>query len=179
MKFLNHTNSEVVKSLVLIPRTLLQNHLTDMIWNKWALLWMRQFINAVHMALIIRITAMKEGFPDGAVVKNPPANARDARQVGLIPGSRRSPGEGNGNPFQYFCLGNLMDRGHGQLQSMGLQRVRHDRACMNAMKALTIQDRQDWHWWKWRIHSKWTDIIKDQLKWLPNCQFIPTNIQVD
>ena len=51
---------------------------------------MRQFINAVYMALIIRVTAMKEGFPDSAVVKNPPANARDARQVGSIPGSRRS-----------------------------------------------------------------------------------------
>ena len=43
------------------------------------------------------------GFPDGSVVKNPPANAGDG---GLIPGSERSPGEGNGNPFQYSCLGN-------------------------------------------------------------------------
>ena len=38
------------------------------------------------------------GFPDGSVVKNLPANAED---VGLIPGSVRSPGEGNGNPLQY------------------------------------------------------------------------------
>ena len=38
----------------------------------------------------------------------PPANAGD---VGSIPGSGRSPGEGNGNPFQYSCLGNLVDRG--------------------------------------------------------------------
>ena len=38
------------------------------------------------------------GFPGGAVVKNPPANAGDTRDAGLIPGSRRSPGEGNGNP---------------------------------------------------------------------------------
>ena len=38
------------------------------------------------------------GFPDGSVVKNLPANAED---VGLIPGSGRSPGEGNGNPLQY------------------------------------------------------------------------------
>ena len=44
------------------------------------------------------------------VVKNPPANAGDARDVGLIPGSGRSPGVGNGNPFQYSCLENLMDR---------------------------------------------------------------------
>ena len=42
------------------------------------------------------------------VVKNPPANAGD---VGLIPGSARLPGEGNGNPLQYFCLGNPIDRG--------------------------------------------------------------------
>ena len=48
------------------------------------------------------------GFRGGSVVKNPPANAGD---VGLIPGLGRSPGEGNGNPFHYFCLGNHMDRG--------------------------------------------------------------------
>ena len=42
------------------------------------------------------------------MVKNPPANAGD---VGLIPGSGRSAGEGNGNPLQYPCLGNPMDRG--------------------------------------------------------------------
>ena len=42
------------------------------------------------------------------MVKNPPANAGDA---GSIPGSGRSPGEGNGNPLQYSCLGNPLDRG--------------------------------------------------------------------
>ena len=47
------------------------------------------------------------GFPDGSVVKNLPANAGD---VSLIPGSGRSPGEGDGNALQYFCLGNPMDR---------------------------------------------------------------------
>ena len=47
------------------------------------------------------------GFPGGSVVKNLPANAGDA---GSIPGSGRSPGEGNGNPLQCSCLGNLMDR---------------------------------------------------------------------
>ena len=45
------------------------------------------------------------------VVKNLPANARDIRDAGLIPGSGRSPGEGNGNPLQYSCLENPMDRG--------------------------------------------------------------------
>ena len=45
------------------------------------------------------------------MIKNPPANAADAGDVGSIPGSGRSPGEGNGNPLQYSCLGNPMDRG--------------------------------------------------------------------
>ena len=48
------------------------------------------------------------------MVKNLPANAGDERDVGLLPGSGRSPGEGNGNPFQYSCLNNPMDRGAWQ-----------------------------------------------------------------
>ena len=47
-------------------------------------------------------------FPGGAVVKNLPFNAGD---TGSIPGSGRAPGEGNGNPLQYSCLENFMDRG--------------------------------------------------------------------
>ena len=45
------------------------------------------------------------------VLKNLPASAGDIRDVGLIPGSGRSPGGGNGNPLQYSCLENSMDRG--------------------------------------------------------------------
>jgi len=45
------------------------------------------------------------------MVKNPPANAGDLRDKGLIPGSGRSPGEVNGNRLQYSCLRNPMDRG--------------------------------------------------------------------
>ena len=45
---------------------------------------------------------------DGSVIKNPPANAGD---VASIPGWGRSPGEGNGNPLQYSCLGDPTDRG--------------------------------------------------------------------
>ena len=45
------------------------------------------------------------------MVKNPPANAGDAQNAGLIPGSGRSPAEGYGNPLQYSCLENPMDRG--------------------------------------------------------------------
>ena len=47
----------------------------------------------------------------GSAIKSLPASAGDERDVGLIPGSGRSPGEGNGNPLQYSCLGNSMDRG--------------------------------------------------------------------
>ena len=50
------------------------------------------------------------GFPGDSVVKNLPANAGDTRNVGSIPGSGRCPGGGNGNPFQYFCLENSMER---------------------------------------------------------------------
>ena len=49
------------------------------------------------------------------IVKNLPANAGD---MGLIPGSERSSGEGNGNPLQYSCLENPMDREPGGLQSI-------------------------------------------------------------
>ena len=45
------------------------------------------------------------------MVKNLPPNVGDARDVGLIPGTGRSPGEGNGNPCKYSCLENPMDRG--------------------------------------------------------------------
>ena len=45
------------------------------------------------------------------VVKNVPANAGDVRDTGSIPGSGRSPGEGNGSPIQCSCLENPMDRG--------------------------------------------------------------------
>ena len=49
--------------------------------------------------------------PGSTVIKNPPASAGDARDMGSIPGSERSPGEGEGSPRQYSCLENPMDRG--------------------------------------------------------------------
>ena len=53
------------------------------------------------------IKYLEKGFPGGSVVKNPFA----MQDLGSIPGSARSPGEGNGNPLKYSCLGNPMDRG--------------------------------------------------------------------
>ena len=60
------------------------------------------------------------GFPGGSVVKHPPANVGD---TGLIPGSGRFPGEGNGNPFQDSCLENSMDRGIWQDTVHGVAKI--------------------------------------------------------
>ena len=57
------------------------------------------------------------------MVKNPPANAEDWE---LITGLRRSPGEGNGIPLKYSCLGNLMDRGAWLATVHGVARVGHN-----------------------------------------------------
>ena len=67
------------------------------------------------------------GFPGGAVVKNLPASAGDARDVGSISGLGKSPQVGNGNPHQYSCLENSVesDRLHGVAES---QIQRSDRA---------------------------------------------------
>ena len=54
------------------------------------------------------------------VVKNPPASAEDVRDMGLIPGSGRSPGEGHGNSHQYSCLENPVDRGAWQATVHGV-----------------------------------------------------------
>ena len=64
-------------------------------------------------------------FP-GSTVKNPPANAEDTRDAGSIPGSGRSPGEGNGNPPHYSCMVSPMERGAWWATYMGSKRVGHD-----------------------------------------------------
>ena len=63
------------------------------------------------------------GFPGGTVVKKkkPPATAGDPRDAGLISGPGKSPGGGNGNPLQYSCLENPMDRGAWQATVHGSQ----------------------------------------------------------
>ena len=53
----------------------------------------------------------RSDFPGDSVVKKPPANTGDSRDMGSIPGSGRSPGAGNGNPLQYSCLASPTDRG--------------------------------------------------------------------
>ena len=82
----------------------------------------------LHISPVLYI----KGFSHGSVVKNLPANAEDASS---IPGSGRLPGEGNGNPIQYSCLGNPMGRVtwwatvHGvakELDTISCKRVRHN-----------------------------------------------------
>ena len=65
------------------------------------------------------------GFPGGSVSKEYACSAGD---LGLIPGSGRSPGEGNGNPLQCSCLENPMDRGAWLATVHGVTRVRHNLA---------------------------------------------------
>ena len=89
-------------------------------WNCWETKWLRtagknakeqltdNFMTFQSYWWKIKGLSSWEGFPGGSAVENLPASAGD---VGSIPGSGRSPGEGNGNPLQYSCLGNPMDRG--------------------------------------------------------------------
>ena len=73
----------------------------------WGHVWLSQVILRLGTVSI----KFPEHFPGGTVVKNLSANAGDARDVGLIPGSGRSPGDGHGWPLQCSCLENPMDRG--------------------------------------------------------------------
>ena len=74
-------------------------------------------------------------FPGGSVGKESACNEGDP---GSVPGSERSPREGNSNPLQHSCLENSMDRGAGGLQSMGLQRVKHSSATKHAHDCISL-----------------------------------------
>ena len=76
--------------------------------------------------LVIHLKYSTEASQAAQAVKNPPANAEDAENVGSISGLGRAHGEGNGNLLQYSCLKYHKDRGACGLQSIGLQRVGHD-----------------------------------------------------
>ena len=68
------------------------------------------YIYTLHLSICVCVKSWVWGFPSGSVVKKPPANDGDARDLGSIPELGRSPGEGNGNPIQGSCLENSMDR---------------------------------------------------------------------
>ena len=69
------------------------------------------------------LPSLDSGFPGGSEVK---ASACNVGDLGSIPGSGRSPGEGNGNPLQYFAWRTPWTEEPGRLQSTGSQRVGHD-----------------------------------------------------
>ena len=85
--------------------------------HSWLNLWMQnpqiQKANSI-LFFFKEIPDISVSFPDGKVVKNPPANAGDTRNTGSIPASERSPRERNNNPLQYSCLDNSMGRGAWQ-----------------------------------------------------------------
>ena len=70
--------------------------------------WTASYGVAQSRTRLKRLSSSSRGFPGGSEVK---ASASNAGDPGSIPGSGRSPGEGNGNPLQYSCLENPMDRG--------------------------------------------------------------------
>ena len=85
-----------------------------MIWGS-DLFFLEENLCICDIPLIMVPQPRGEALPGGAVVNNPPANAGDARDVGLIPGLGRFPGVGNGNPIQYSCLENSDREKSGKL----------------------------------------------------------------
>ena len=73
------------------------------------------------------------------MVKNPPASAGDTGDVGLIPGSGRSPGRGNGNPFQYLSLGNSRHSGAWQAIVHGVTKSQPCRACTHSNTVISTR----------------------------------------
>ena len=84
--------------------------------------WQRILESAPLFPSCLTLGISPQGFPDGSVGKESACNAGDS---GSILGSRRSPGEGNGNPLQYSCLKNSMDRGAWQAAVHGVTKL-HD-----------------------------------------------------
>ena len=85
---------------------------------------------------------LKLGFPDDSVVKSPSANAGDE---GSIPRSRKSPGEGNGNPLQYSCLGNSKHSGawlatvHGVVKESDLTQQQNNKSIYHHFNMNSIE----------------------------------------
>ena len=98
-------------------------------------------------------------FPRGTSVTHPPANARDPREMGSIPGLGRSPGGGHSNPLQYPCLENPMDRGAWQAT---VHRVAKSRTRLKwlGMHAWTYEGRNVRESSKWRCNMYSTGMHK-------------------
>ena len=105
--------------------------------TSWLSDWQQSILSILYYSIWLKMCFLLflfsvynqcKGFFGGSVVKKPPVNAADKV---LISGSGRSPGEGNGNPLEYSCLGNPMDRGAWWATAHGVTRVRHNLATDN------------------------------------------------
>ena len=92
-----------------------------MIFKKWT---NYPYLLAVYASEILLLLTCFRASQVALVVKNPPANAGDLRNAGSIPGSGRFPGKGHGNPLQYSCLENPMDRGAWWVTVLGVTQSR-------------------------------------------------------
>ena len=95
----------------------LRSHLENDSWF-WCSAYMSQKVGGLSKRVLVWDVSwvwgqveISLGFLGGTVVKNPPTNAGDTRDAGWIPRSQRSPARGNGNPLQYSCLENPVNRG--------------------------------------------------------------------
>ena len=91
------------------------------------------------------------------VVKNLPANAGDIKRGGLIPGPGRSPEEGHGNPLQYSCLENPMDRGAWEATVHGITKSRIQRKWLSTHMC-TLHSIRSWFTFTWRY--KWMRLFQ-------------------
>ena len=103
-RLIPHLNSHLLSHAVSLP---FPSVLFPIPAHPWTLYLISLLVGDPSPPQSIEFTP-SEGFPGDSVVKNPPANAGD---LGSIPGSGRSPGEGNGSPLQYSCLEKPKDRG--------------------------------------------------------------------
>ena len=109
-----------------------------------------------------------QGFAGGSAVKNPPANAGHVRDTGSIPRPGRSPGRRNGNPLQYCCLENPMDRGawratvHGATKGWTQQATEH-----------TLSGRESTCQCRRHGFDPWVGKIPWRRKWQPTPVFLP------
>ena len=114
-------------------------------------------LGRVHLRAVPVMPASTWASHVAQMVKKLPTKAGNISNPGSIPGSGRSPQEGNGNPLQYSCLENPMDRGACRLQSMGSHRVGHDWSdlarthtpCEWDPRSLPLGQRPSYsHWWQ-------------------------------
>ena len=110
---------------------------------------------------------LEKGFSHSSVGKESACNAGD---LGSIPGSGRSPGEENGNPLQYFCLENPMDRGAWKATVHGVPRVGHDLATKPSPSVGIIE----------QIHTsrEMASILCGEPKMYPNCRILKVLLEI-